>query len=82
MQVWYEWLHVRGCLAKAEGLHVAVPANCPGYHLVAVHLNIQIKSGHLPWAKKVETTKQISVQNLFNNFWTSEVYELIVPGLS
>ena len=35
MRVWYEWLHVRGCLAEAEGLHVAVPVKCPGYYLVA-----------------------------------------------
>ena len=45
-------------------------------------MDVQIKSGHLPWAKKVQTTKQISIENLFNNYWASEAHELTVPGLS
>ena len=45
-------------------------------------MDIFLKRGHLPWAKKAQTTKQIGVQNLFNNYWTSKVHEFIVSGLS
>ena len=41
-----------------------------------------MKSSHLPWAKKEETTKEIDLENLFNIYWTSKAHELTVSGQS
>ena len=43
-------------------------------------MEIELKRGHLLWAKKEQTSKSIDIQKLFNNYWTSEAHELIVPG--
>ena len=40
-----------------------------------------MKSSHLPWAKKGETTKEIDLEKLFDIYWTSKVHELTVPGV-
>jgi len=45
-----------------------------------MHMRIQIKSSHLPWANKEQTSKDVDLQDLFNNYWTSQVPELTVPG--
>ena len=45
-------------------------------------VEVQMKSGHLPWAKKEETTKEIDLENLFNIYWTSKAHELTVSGQS
>jgi len=45
-------------------------------------VEIQMKSIHLPWVKKGQTTKQIDLQYLFNVYWTSNERELKVPGQS
>ena len=45
-------------------------------------VEVQMKSSHLPWAKKEETTKQIDLENLFDIYWTSKAHELTVPGQS
>ena len=45
-----------------------------------VRVEIQIKSGHLPWAKKSQNIKEIDIQKPFNEYWTSKVHELTVPG--
>ena len=41
-----------------------------------------MKSGHLPWAKKEQTSKEIDLQHLFNDYWTSTADELTVEGQS
>ena len=41
-----------------------------------------MKSSHLPWAKKEETTMEIDLGNLFDTYWTSKAHELTVPGQS
>ena len=41
-----------------------------------------MKSGHLPWAKKEQSTKEIDLEYLFNVYWTSKARELTVPGQS
>ena len=41
-----------------------------------------MKSSHLPWAKKEETTKEIDLENLFNIYWTSKAHEITVSGQS
>ena len=46
-----------------------------------VRIEIQMKSGHLPWAKK-RNVKEIGIEKLFHEYWTSKVDELTVPGRS
>jgi hypothetical protein len=41
-----------------------------------------MKSSHLPWAKKDQNVKEIGLQKLFNEYWTSKEHELTVPGRS
>ncbi len=43
-------------------------------------VEIQIKSGHLPWAKKDQNIKEIDIKKPFNEYWASNVHELTVPG--
>ena len=45
-----------------------------------VGVGIQIKKGHLPWAKKNQNIKEIDIKKLFNEYWTSQEHELTVPG--
>jgi len=45
-------------------------------------VEVQMKSSHLPWAKKEQTTKEIDLENLFNIYWTSKAREITVPGQS
>jgi len=47
-----------------------------------VHVEIQMKSSHLPWAKKDQNVKEISLHKLFDEYWTSEKRELTVSGRS
>jgi len=47
-----------------------------------VRIEIQIKSGHLPWAKKHQNIKDIDMKRLFNEYWTSNEHKLTVPGQS
>jgi len=45
-------------------------------------MKIRMKSSHLPWAKKEQTSKEIDLGNLFNDYWTSKAHELTVIGQS
>jgi len=47
-----------------------------------VRVEIQIKSGHLPWAKKHQNIKDIDIQGPFNEYWTSKEQKIMVPGWS
>ena len=47
-----------------------------------VGVGIQIKKGHLLWAKKNQNIKEIDVKKTVNEYWTSEEHELTVPGRS
>ena len=47
-----------------------------------VSVEIQIKSGHLPWAKKSQNIKDIDIKSPFNEYWNSKEHELMVPGRS
>jgi len=47
-----------------------------------VRVEIQIKSGHLSWAKKVQNIKEINMKKPFDEYWTSKKHEITVPGLS
>ena len=39
-----------------------------------------MKSSHLPWAKKEQSSKPADLQILFNEYWTSKADELTVQG--
>ena len=43
-------------------------------------VEIQMKSSHLPWVKKEQTTKEIDIRKLFNIYWTSKEHEFTVSG--
>src|SRR5258706_2455749 len=47
-----------------------------------LRVEIQIKSGHLHWAKKIQNMKEIDIQNPFNEYWASGEHELTVLGRS
>jgi len=47
-----------------------------------LRVEIQIKSGHLSWAKKVQNIKEVDIKKPFNEYWTSKEHEITVPGLS
>ena len=40
----------------------------------------ETKRGHGPWAKKVQTTEVIDLENLFNDYWSSNAREITVSG--
>ena len=43
-------------------------------------MEIQVKHGHAPWAKKEQTTEQIDLEILFDDYWTSKKDMLTVTG--
>jgi len=47
-----------------------------------MRIEIQIKSGPLPWAKKVQNIKEIDMKKPFDEYWASKKHELTVPGWS
>ena len=47
-----------------------------------VRVEIQIKRGHLPWAKKDQNIKDIDVQKSLSEYWTSKEHHLTVSGQS
>ena len=47
-----------------------------------MRMEIHMKRGHLLWKKKEETTKQIDLQMLFDDYWTSKKDKFTVTGQS
>ena len=47
-----------------------------------VRVEIQMKGSHLPWAKKNQIGKEIGLEKLFNEYWTSKEHDIIVQGRS
>jgi hypothetical protein len=47
-----------------------------------MRVEIQMKSGHLAWAKKEHNSTVIDLQNLFDDYWTSKAHEFTVQGQS
>src|SRR5258706_1711108 len=47
-----------------------------------LRVEIQIKSGHLSWAKKDQSIRDIDIKQHFDDYWTSKEHELTVPGRS
>jgi hypothetical protein len=42
--------------------------------------DIRMRSGHLLWTKKDQTSKLIDPQDVFNDFWASKSHDLTVQG--
>ena len=54
---------------------------CRGVSLTSqLRVEIQMRSGHLPWAKKEQTGHLINLQEVFGDYWSSEMRELTLPG--
>ena len=52
-----------------------------GVSLVSqMRVEIQMKSGHLPWAKKEQNGNLIDLQKVFDDYWSSKMHEITVPG--
>ena len=47
-----------------------------------MRVEVQMKSSHLLWAKKDQNVKEISLEKLFDEYWTSTKREMTVPGRS
>ena len=47
-----------------------------------MRIEIQVKSGHLKWAKKEQGSEEIDLQELFDEYWASKAHELPVRGQS
>jgi len=47
-----------------------------------VRVEIQMKSSHLPFAKKDRNFKEIGLHKLFDEYWASGKHEIMVPGRS
>ena len=47
-----------------------------------LRVEIQIKSGHLHWPKKIQNIKEIDIQKPFHEYWSSGEHELTALGRS
>ena len=45
-----------------------------------MRVEIEMRSSHLPFAKKEQVIKEINLQELFNHYWTSKAHDLPVRG--
>ena len=45
-----------------------------------MRVEIEMRSSHLPFAKKEQAIKEINLQELFNHYWTSKAHDLPVRG--
>jgi hypothetical protein len=47
-----------------------------------IRAEIQMRSGHLLWAKYRQSSEVIDIQALFNDYWGSKKHEFTVPSQS
>ena len=47
-----------------------------------VRVEVQIKRGHLPWAKKDQNIKDIDIDKSLHEYWASKEHQITVSGLS
>ena len=47
-----------------------------------VRVEIQIKRGHLPWAKKDQNIKDIDINKSLHEYWTSKEHQITISGRS
>jgi len=47
-----------------------------------MRVEIQMKRGNLPWATKEQASKEISLQELYDDYWVSNAHELTLQGES
>ena len=45
-----------------------------------MQVEVQVKSGHLPWGKKGQGSNEIDCQALFNDYWSTTAHEFPVQG--
>ena len=45
-----------------------------------MRVEIQMKSSYLPWAKKEQNGNLIDLQEVFDEYWSSKMHEITVPG--
>ena len=45
-----------------------------------MRVEIEMRSSYLPFAKKEQAIKEINLQELFNDYWTSKAHDLPVRG--
>jgi len=47
-----------------------------------MRVEIQMKRRHLSWPKAEQATKDINLQELYDDYWTSKAHELTSQGES
>jgi len=47
-----------------------------------MRVEIQMKRGHLSWLKAEQASKDINLQEVYDDYWTSKAHELISQGES
>jgi hypothetical protein len=45
-----------------------------------MRVEIQMKSGHLPWGRMERGTAEIDFQALFDDYWSTTAHEFLVQG--
>jgi len=47
-----------------------------------MRVGIEMKRGHLPWAKEEQASKEIDLRELYNYYWASKEHEIALQGES
>ena len=47
-----------------------------------IRVEVQVKHGHLFWAKSRQASEVIGLQELFNDYWSSDNHEFTILGQS
>ena len=69
------------CPLIPHGIHLMTRDVCREVSPTSkMSVEAQMKSSHVPWAKKEQTTKDIDLDSLFNIYWTSKAQTLTVQG--
>ena len=45
-----------------------------------MRVEIQMKGSYLPWAKKEQNDNLIDLQEVFDDYWSSKMRKITVPG--
>jgi len=70
------------CMSLIFPLHILISSShvCRGVSPTStMHAEIQMRSGHLFWAKNRQASDAIDLQALFNGYWISTKFEFTVP---
>jgi len=47
-----------------------------------MRVEIQMKHGHLPWAKREQASQEINLWELYDYYWSSKGHKFALPGES